>query len=187
MQMTPERAFERFVLVKRFSGEMENNKGLILWLQYANVYRTTRGELLLGNKKIYELLRQSNSEEELATLFHSLRQVSGMENFADEMQIFMILSSASSRKLANEAWLKSQETPQEVYRILKLRDEGLDSSPLFLQWLRYIKLYKAHAEKDLPPNLQPFSDLQALECLMKEKRSVLKIGRSWKLSRALRI
>ncbi|KAG4241787.1 hypothetical protein PC116_g10290 [Phytophthora cactorum] len=45
------------------------------------------------------------------TLFQSLRQVPGMKNVAVELHRFMVLSSASSHRVVNEAWLKSGESP----------------------------------------------------------------------------
>ncbi|KAG6974746.1 hypothetical protein JG688_00002891 [Phytophthora aleatoria] len=79
------------------------------------------------------------------------------------MQPYMILSSASSHKLVNEAWLDSRETPQQVFKILRLKYQTLDSNPLFIQWLRYVKLYKAQ------PEGASFSDVQVLNILLKKK------------------
>lgn len=75
------------------------------------------------------------------------------------MQASMILSSASSHRLINEAWLMSRETPGEVFKILRLGDNSisrLDNNPLFIQWLRYVTMYRAVHGGD------PFANLEAL-------------------------
>ncbi|KAF1776710.1 hypothetical protein GQ600_16397 [Phytophthora cactorum] len=48
--------------------------------------------------------------------------------------------------------------PPAVFKILRLKYQTLDSYPLFIQWLRYVKLYKAQPE-----------DVQVLNILLKKK------------------
>lgn len=75
----------------------------------------------------------------------------------------MVLSSASSHRLVNAAWLNSRETPEEVFKILRLKGEAFESlnrSHLFIQWLRYTKSYRAVVD-DL------INDVQTLNLLLK--------------------
>ncbi|KUF89623.1 hypothetical protein AM587_10005895 [Phytophthora nicotianae] len=143
----------------------------MLWLLYVNNYRAKRGgESWFSDNKLFDLLRKVRSEEELVILFQSLRKYPAIKNLADEMQAYMILSSASSHKLVNEAWLKSRESPLHVFESMRLGDETLESfasSPLFIQWLRYIKVYKVVVESE------SFSDLETLKFLIKAKPFVI--------------
>ncbi|KAG6965467.1 hypothetical protein JG687_00005435 [Phytophthora cactorum] len=159
--------FKRLRVVKT-GGKLDGNKEFILWLLYVNQYRTKRGgRFWFSDDKLFDLLRKTKSEEELVTLFQSLRQYQDIKYITDDMQAYMILSSASSHRLVNEAWLKSRETPEKVFNILRLGAEALfslDSSPLFIQWLRYIIMYRAVVGSD------SFTDLQTLDFLLERSR-----------------
>ncbi|KAG6951305.1 hypothetical protein JG687_00013709 [Phytophthora cactorum] len=161
--MNPTDLFLHLRVVKT-DGELQGNPKFIRWLQYAMKYRAKRGgEFRFSDEEIFDLLTKTKPEAELVVLFQSLRQVPGMKTLAENMQAYMVLSSASSHRLVNEAWLKSRETPQQVFKILRLQHKALDSNPLFIQWLRYIKLYRSLAGSE------SFSDAQTLNFLLNEK------------------
>ncbi|EEY64521.1 secreted RxLR effector peptide protein, putative [Phytophthora infestans T30-4] len=128
-------------------GKLEGDKEFVWWLLYVNRYRAKlQDKASFSDDKLFDLVRKLNSEEELVSLFQSLRHYPDIKNIADDMQAYLILSSASSHRLMNEAWLKFRETPEVVFNILRLEDEplyALDGNPLFIQWLRYIKAYRA--------------------------------------------
>ncbi|ETK84288.1 hypothetical protein F441_10937 [Phytophthora nicotianae CJ01A1] len=163
----PASIFQGLRVVKA-GGKLDGNAEFIRWLWYVLEYRAKRGETAFTERELFSLLRQSKrTEEELVALSQSLRQVPGMKNIADEMQTYMILSSASSHRLMNEVWWRSRETPQQVFNILRLGDETLDDNPLFIQWLRYIKFYRAHQGS------KPFSDLDALNFMVNARSGMM--------------
>ncbi|OWZ04807.1 RxLR effector protein [Phytophthora megakarya] len=82
-----------------------------------------------------------------------------MKTFADALQRFMVLNSAPSHKVMNNVWLKSRETPKEVFNILLLKNMDFEDNPLFIQWLRYAKLYGRKVEGTTFSELQAFSFL----------------------------
>ncbi|KAG3062086.1 hypothetical protein PI125_g24587 [Phytophthora idaei] len=139
--------------VVKAGGKLNGNPEFIQWLQYVMKYRAKRGEFRFKDDTILDLLRKTKPEAELVTLFQSVRRVPDMKTIADNLQVHMVLSSASSHRLVNDAWLKAGESPQQVYKILSLAGDSLDNNPLFIQWLRYIKLLRAQ---------EVFSDLQTL-------------------------
>ncbi|KAG2789940.1 hypothetical protein PC116_g27638 [Phytophthora cactorum] len=126
--------------VVKAGGKLNRNPEFIQWLQYVMKYRAKRGEFRFKDDTILDLLRKTKPEAELVTLFQSVRRVADMKIIADNLQVHMVLSSASSHRLVNDAWLKAGESPQQVYKILSLAGDSLDNNPLFIQWLRYIKL-----------------------------------------------
>lgn len=148
-------------------GKLEGDKGFLRWLLYVKQYRVKRGGGgWFSDGKLFDLLRKTKPEAELVTLFQSLRGYPNFKDIADKMQSNMILISATSHKLTNEAWLKARETPQQVFDILRLGDEtlqSLGSSSLFIHWLRYIKAHRASIESE------SFSDLDTLRFLQKRK------------------
>lgn len=175
----PMDAFQRLHVVKT-GGKLEGNKEFIRWLQYVNRYKATR-RVKFGEDELLSLLMKTRAEEELVSLFQSLRQYPDITKMASDMQASMILSSASSHRLINEAWLMSRETPGEVFKILRLGDNSisrLENNPLFIQWLRYVTMYRAvhgriwkhylsvsrlyHNLNFLIQSLQNFPDLEKL-------------------------
>ncbi|POM81355.1 RxLR effector family [Phytophthora palmivora] len=157
MNTEPENIFNKLRFAEA-NVNLNNNPAFIQWLQYVLKYRAKNDNFGFSNDYLFDILRNAKPEAELVTLFQSLRQVPGMK--ADTMQKYMILSSASSHRLMNDVWLKSRQTPTEVFNILGLRNMKLEGNPLFIQWLRYTKLYQSNAA---------FSDLQALTFLKEEK------------------
>ncbi|OWY96392.1 RxLR effector protein [Phytophthora megakarya] len=137
----PEKYFKRIRLAKA-NVKLEDNSGVAHWLHYVKLYRDkNRGDHWFTDEQIINLLRNSKPETELVSFFQSLRQIPDMETFADALQRSMVLNSASSHKVMNNVWLKSRETPEEVFNILRLKDKDFEDNPLFIQWLRYAKLY----------------------------------------------
>ncbi|KAG6943587.1 hypothetical protein JG688_00017528 [Phytophthora aleatoria] len=121
MDMNPTDFFLHLRAVKP-GGELEGNPKFIRWLQYAMKYRAKRGRgLRFSDEEILDLLRKTKPEAQLVVLFQSLRQVPGMKTLAENIQACMVLSSASSHRLVNEAWLKSRETPSKFSRFCVLK------------------------------------------------------------------
>ncbi|OWY96336.1 RxLR effector protein [Phytophthora megakarya] len=142
--------------------KLDNNARFIQWFQYVLRYR--QKELRwFDDDKIFKLLQKSKSEDDLVTLFHNLRQVPELKNLADKMQR-MLWKSPSSHELMSQIWLKTSETPNEVFKILNLKSATLDvHNKKFLQWLRYTELYRA--EK----GVNSFSELQTMHFLLDAK------------------
>ncbi|POM69177.1 Secreted RxLR effector peptide protein [Phytophthora palmivora] len=159
MNTEPENIFNKLRFAEA-NVNLNNNPAFIQWLQYVLKYRAKNDNFGFSNDYLFDILRNAKPEAELVTLFQSLRQVPGMKDLADTMQKYMILSSASSHRLMNDVWLKSRETPKEVFNILGLRNVELENNPLFIQWLRYTQLYRSNTA---------FSDLQALTFLKEEQ------------------
>ncbi|KAF1787238.1 hypothetical protein GQ600_26923 [Phytophthora cactorum] len=94
-------------------------------------YRAKRGEFRFKDDTILDLLRKTKPEAELVTLFQSVRRVADMKIIADNLQVHMVLSSASSHRLVNDAWLKAGEkladSPLQKWMDLKVTPEELAS------------------------------------------------------------
>lgn len=68
----------------------------------------------------------------------------------------------SSFNLANKVWLKSLTDPRDVFKTLRLGEASLtrlDDNPKFLQWLKYVTMYRAKREGPW------FTDISALNLL----------------------
>ncbi|ETO69438.1 hypothetical protein F444_13999 [Phytophthora nicotianae P1976] len=168
-EVNPADIFQRLRSV-RASGKLDDNKGFIQWLQYVNKCRAKRGgESWFADYKLVELLRKSKSDAELVTLFQSLRRYPAVKNLADEMQAYMILSSKSSRKIVNREWLKSGESPAQVFNILRLNKQTLSNNPLFIQWLRYTKLYRSKSGGEAFSDVDIFNFL-SVETMIRSNR-----------------
>ncbi|GMF46870.1 unnamed protein product [Phytophthora fragariaefolia] len=87
------------------------------------------------------------------------------------MQIYLFESSPHSRKLLNEPWLKSRESPENVFNMLHLSGARLNGdlkeSSKLLQWFRYTELYRSSMGS------HSFTDFEAYQFL----RSVFQNGK----------
>ncbi|KAG6958827.1 hypothetical protein JG687_00009154 [Phytophthora cactorum] len=109
----------------------------LAWPRYMLQFRAKTGEDLFSNVKFLRLLREAKPDEEVLELLQSLRRVNGMKTLVDEMQAHLIKIYPS---MMNEAWLKFRESPKEIHSFL--HTNGLQDTNL-IQWLRYIKMYRA--------------------------------------------
>ncbi|KAF1786277.1 hypothetical protein JG687_00007449 [Phytophthora cactorum] len=99
-------------LFKRDSVLKADDTGFIQQLQYVIKYRVKReGKYLYTNKELFGLLKITQSEAELVTLFQSLRQHFGVKNLENEMQAYMILKHVSSRSLVAGVARKPNNSP----------------------------------------------------------------------------
>ncbi|POM64461.1 Secreted RxLR effector peptide protein [Phytophthora palmivora] len=103
--------------------KLGDNPVFLQWLQYVIKFQAKKGEDAFSNGQLYDLLQNIKTESELVNFFHSLRRKPNMKNLADTMQRYMVLDSASSHKVMNNAWFNSRETPMEVWNILRLSDQ----------------------------------------------------------------
>ncbi|POM69596.1 Secreted RxLR effector peptide protein [Phytophthora palmivora] len=175
--MNPKDVFTRLHFAEA-GVKLDDNLEFIEWLHYISLYKASKGQTAFSDRTLFELLRQSKSEEELVTLFHSLRQIPAMKNIADTMQGMLFDRLPSSHKLMNEVWLKHQETPEEVFKILNPEWTTLDANnAVFLSWLKYTKLYRAKM------GTSSFSELQAMQLLLKAKplRNEVEFGRAFQV------
>ncbi|OWZ21443.1 RxLR effector protein [Phytophthora megakarya] len=128
----------------------DNGPAFIQWLHYVSKYRALKGdEFAFSDVKLLELLEKKMSEAELTKLFVSLTKVPGLENLAQSM-IFKWSWSSHRHKLLNEAWLKSKESPANVFEILKLEQRVEVYDVNFLEWMRYTKMYMKETERPFP-------------------------------------
>ncbi|OWY99485.1 RxLR effector protein [Phytophthora megakarya] len=159
MGTNPSELFTRLRLAKD-GVKLDDNPVFIRWLQYVYQYRE-KSLKSFYDEEIVDLLRNSKSDDELVTLFHNLRQVPEMKNLADKLQRTLLWISPTSNQMMNEVWLKNKQTPEEVFKILNLRDGPLDvENKVFLDWLRYTEFYRA--EK----GINSFSELQTMHYLL---------------------
>ncbi|OWY99962.1 Avirulence (Avh) protein [Phytophthora megakarya] len=121
----------------------DNNPAFIQWLHYVSKYRALKGdELAFSEVKLLEVLEKNMSE---AKLFVSLTKVPGLENLAQSM-IFKRSWSSHRHKLLNEAWLKSKESPANLFEILKLEQRVEIYDVNSLEWMRYTRMYMKETE-----------------------------------------
>ncbi|OWZ06019.1 RxLR effector protein [Phytophthora megakarya] len=166
LNMNPDEVFTKLHLAEA-GVKLDNNPTFIRWLQYVHQYRKKKLSWF-NDVEIVELLRKSQSDNDLVTLFHNLRQVPGMKNLADELQGFLLSKSPSSNQLMHQVWLNSDEAPEEVFKILKLQGAKLDvDNKFFLDWLRYTELYRA--EK----GTNTFTELQTMHYVLTAKPSTM--------------
>ncbi|EGZ21213.1 hypothetical protein PHYSODRAFT_285572 [Phytophthora sojae] len=133
--------------------KLDDNPRFLLWLNYVDMYRKLELRSF-SDEKIIHLLLKFQSEARLVSLSLSLREIPARKNLADLMQFYLVEGSASSRKLLNEAWLKSRETPQSVFKILRLDRARLPVDKLpdnskFLLWFKYCEMHWPAGERDL--------------------------------------
>lgn len=145
------------------------------WLKYVDSYRTMMGFARFTNSEMLELFQKSMPEEDLVALLHRLRQTPGMTEHADTMQRMLFELSKSSHQLMLNMWLKAQESPENVYKILRLGKvemDGFGDNAMAIQWLRYTKLFR-----DQTPS-HAFSDVQTVKFLHEERP----LQSDWKLA-----
>ncbi|KAF4134330.1 RXLR phytopathogen effector protein WY-domain [Phytophthora infestans] len=122
LEIDPTKVFKNVHVVKS-GAKLDGNRSFLVWFLYVKQYRIKRGgDFFYGDDVLLDLLRKTKSEEELVRLFQSLRQNPAFKDIAEKMKIDMVLSSASSHRLVNAAWLNSRETPEEVFKILRLKN-----------------------------------------------------------------
>ncbi|KAE8883908.1 hypothetical protein PF002_g26758 [Phytophthora fragariae] len=137
----PEKVFT-ILRLGEAGAKLDDNPKFLQWLKYVEKYSNLQYRSY-SNNKVFDLLRKTNSDEELVVLFQSLRRASGMEDVADSMQRILFLSSPSIHRLLNEAWLKSHETPVNVFNILRLGEPKAERNSMLLQWLKYTEMYRS--------------------------------------------
>ncbi|OWZ06021.1 RxLR effector protein [Phytophthora megakarya] len=159
MNANPNDVFKKLHLAKD-GVKLDDNPVFIRWLQYVHLYKKQRFNYFY-DVEMYQLLRKSQSDDDLVTLFHNLRQVPEMKNLADKMQRIMLGESPSSNQLMHQVWLTNKEPPKEVFKILGLQDVQLNvKNTAFLDWLRYTELYRNKM------GANSFSELQTLHYLI---------------------
>ncbi|KAG3210441.1 hypothetical protein PC129_g18566 [Phytophthora cactorum] len=145
-------------LFKRDSVLKADDTGFIQQLQYVIKYRVKReGKYLYTNKELFGLLKITQSEAELVTLFQSLRQHFGVKNLENEMQAYMILKHVSSRSLvagvarkpnkfsrfcvSKKKWLMPQGFGALIESLTAIPDVktfgGNVQTLLFEKWIKY--------------------------------------------------
>ncbi|OWZ20253.1 Avirulence (Avh) protein [Phytophthora megakarya] len=137
------------------------------WVQYVQMYQTKKRDF--SDYNMYMVLKQSNSEEKLVELFHSMRRYPEMKDLANTLQMKMYTWRPSSHKVMEEVWLKSRENPEEVFSILHVRND-LAESAKFIPWLRYTEMYRSKF------GINSFSDFQILQFLSKSSSPEAKLG-----------
>lgn len=119
------------------------------WLSYVQKYRAQERNHWFGDREMLDLFRKTMPEDDVVTLLHLLQNVPGMKNHGDAMQRLMFLSSKTSRKTMNDVWLKYDVSPEEVRKILRLAETNMNINAMFIQWFRYVKLYRIHTNKSV--------------------------------------
>ncbi|POM78627.1 Secreted RxLR effector peptide protein [Phytophthora palmivora] len=140
--------------------KLDDNPVFIRWIQYVVKYSKGDKSYKLSEHELVQLLRQTQSDEQLVILFQKLRAVPDVEDFAGTLQGLLFRQSPSTVKSMSDGWLKHQETPQEVLKILS-GSFYLEANNLALvSWLRYTELYRTKM------GINSFSDLQTMDALM---------------------
>ncbi|KAL3663567.1 hypothetical protein V7S43_011454 [Phytophthora oleae] len=165
MKTDPRVVFRAFDLAK-YSTKLNDNPAFFKWIGYVNKYWTTYGDSLFSEDAMLVLLLKSKPEDELVAAFHSMRSVPEMKNLADKMQTKLFMTSTSSHDAMNQVWLASRESPKEVFGILNIGKRSLKDNPMAIQWLKYIKRYRAKIGDSA------FSDSEAVLFVMEATYSV---------------
>ncbi|KAG6970676.1 hypothetical protein JG687_00002489 [Phytophthora cactorum] len=136
------------------------------WQKYVETYRAKNAVTSFTDFDMFVLLQKTMPDENMVTLLHSLRKTPVMKDHADNMQRILFMMSKTSHKTMNTVWLQSRETPEEVFKILRLAKAPMgafDETPELVQWLRYIKMYRDHIKESV------FSDAQIVRFLTEAK------------------
>lgn len=137
------------------------------WLEYVEKYWNKNAGAFFGDTQMLTLFQKTMTEEEdIIKLVHMLRNNPGMKSHADKLERYLLLTSESSHKTMADVWLKARETPEEVFRILRLAEKqtaAADDNRMLNLWLRYTQTYRDKIDKNA------FSDAEALQFFRKAK------------------
>ncbi|OWZ08754.1 RxLR effector protein [Phytophthora megakarya] len=164
LKTNPKKAYKMLHLGKTI-GKLDDNPTFLPWLQYINLYRNKWGDHTFPDDALLGLLKDTRPEDEVVALLQWMKHVPGMKTRAESMQLYLFeyLSSSSTHKLMNEAWLQSRENPKNVFRVLN-RAERVENRGI-IQWFRYTELYRAEVKAS-------YSEAQALRFLEDAKASM---------------
>ncbi|ETI34486.1 hypothetical protein L917_18166 [Phytophthora nicotianae] len=139
MKVNPEVFYKRLRFSKAV-GKLGDNPEFLAWLQYVLKYRAKTGDATFPLVRLLDLLRNTRPDRDLVELFQSLRRIEGMMNTADKMQIDLFERSPDAHRMMNEMWLKSRESPRDIFSILELNKVWKNQN--LIQWLRYTEMYR---------------------------------------------
>ncbi|OWZ08333.1 RxLR effector protein [Phytophthora megakarya] len=125
-----------------FGGKLDGSPLFTQWLKYVSKYRENR---YYDDYQMLDLFRKVMPEESVVALLHSLRQVPGMKNQADTMLRGLFFESKTSHKVINDVWLDAKVSPEEVFKILQLKEASMtvfDDNAMLFQWIRYFEGYR---------------------------------------------
>ncbi|KAG1691573.1 hypothetical protein DVH05_026868 [Phytophthora capsici] len=144
MQLINKNPEDVFKKLKLANTNLQNNAVFEQWLQYVYKFRAANGEDKFTDQRLFNLLRKSqNHPDDLVPLFQSLTHVQGMKDLARTMQLKLFESGyQSTRNLMNKAWLQGLDTPDDVFHILLLEKNALESQQRLPQWLKFAEMYK---------------------------------------------
>ncbi|KAL3669809.1 hypothetical protein V7S43_005186 [Phytophthora oleae] len=141
LNKNPEDVFKKLKLAKT---NLQNNAVFEQWLQYVYKFRAAKGENKFSDQRLFNLLWDSHYHaDDLVPLFQSLTHVQGMKSLARTMQLHLFeVAPQNTRNMMNKAWLQGLNTPDDVFHILLLEKNALESQQRLPQWLKFAEIYK---------------------------------------------
>lgn len=89
-QTDPSDVFKTLRLGEASVTRLDDNPKFLQWLEYVDLYRAKLGKHWFSDLDVFNLLKKTTPEAELAALLQSIKQVPGMKKSADMMQQFLL-------------------------------------------------------------------------------------------------